>query len=93
VLLLSPQVHPWYLGWLLPLELACGGRAGLAWSALVLAAYAPLDRWATEGVWEMPMSVQLAEYLLLGVAIGLDPRRPRLRAARNEADSRAILKA
>jgi len=87
VLLLSPQVHPWYLGWLLPLELACSGRAGVAWSALVLAAYAPLDRWVTEGVWEMPLWVQSAEYLLLAVALALDPRRPRLREVREGFNS------
>jgi hypothetical protein len=90
VLLLSPQVHPWYLGWLLPLELACGGRAGLGWSALVLAAYAPLDRWITDGVWAMPVWLQLAEYLLLGVAVLLDPRRPRLAATVQDRDSPLI---
>lgn len=80
VLLLSPQVHPWYLGWLLPLELACGGRAGVLWSALVLVAYAPLDHWVTEGVWQMPLWLHVSEYLLLAVALALDPRRPWLGA-------------
>jgi hypothetical protein len=87
VLLLSPQVHPWYLGWLLPLELACGGRAGLAWSALVFAAYAPLDRWATGGVWDMPVWVQVLEYLLLGAALLLDPRRPAITSGSDGHDS------
>jgi hypothetical protein len=78
LLLLSPQVHPWYLGWLLPLELAAGGRAALVWSALVLAAYVPLDRWLSDGIWHMPLGVQLAEYGLLGLALLSDPRRPSL---------------
>jgi hypothetical protein len=55
LLLLSPQVHPWYLGWLLPLEVAAGGVAGLVWSVAVFCAYAPLDRWVAEGVWDMPL--------------------------------------
>jgi hypothetical protein len=76
VLLLSPQVHPWYLGWLLPLELVAGGRAGVVWSALVLVAYAPLDRWVTDGVWHMPYGLQLGEYVLLWVALMVDNRRP-----------------
>ncbi len=51
VLLLAPQIHPWYLLWLLPLECASGGVAGLVYAAVVLAAYAPADRWLVERVW------------------------------------------
>lgn len=78
VLLLSPQVHPWYLGWLLPLELAAGASAGLVWSASVLLAYAPLDSWVADGVWDMPPGLQILEYSLLALALILDPRRPSL---------------
>lgn len=74
VLLLSPQVHPWYLGWILPLELAAGGRAALIWSAAVLFAYAPLERWMSDGVWEMPLGLQLVEYAAVGVALVYDFR-------------------
>ncbi|MGD8317014.1 MAG: glycosyltransferase 87 family protein [Myxococcales bacterium] len=76
VLLLSPQVHPWYLGWLIPLELFAGGRAGLVWSASVLCAYAPLDRWVREGVWDMPLWLQLSSYGAVLLALVFDPRRP-----------------
>lgn len=76
VLLLSPQVHPWYLGWLLPLEVAAGGTAGLVWSGAALLAYAPLDRWVSEGIWEMPLWLQWIEYAAVAVALVLDPRRP-----------------
>lgn len=79
VLLLSPQVHPWYLAWLLPLELAAGGSAGLVWSAAVLCAYAPLDLWVNQGVWRMPAWLQIFEYSVVAVALILDPRRPSLR--------------
>jgi hypothetical protein len=79
VLLLSPQVHPWYLAWLLPLEVAAGGSAGLFWSAAVLCAYAPLDQWVTEGVWDMPRWLQIVEYSVVALALILDPRRPSLR--------------
>ncbi len=51
VLLFAPQVHPWYLLWLLPLECASGGVAGLVYAVVVLAAYAPADRWLVERVW------------------------------------------
>jgi len=80
LLLLSPQVHPWYLAWLLPIELAASGSAGLVWSAAVLCAYVPLDRWVAEGVWDMPPWVRIVEYSLVGLALVLDPRRPSLRS-------------
>ncbi|HSN84974.1 MAG TPA: glycosyltransferase 87 family protein [Polyangiales bacterium] len=79
VLLLSPQVHPWYLAWLLPLEVLAGGVAGLVWSGAVLLSYVPLDRWVREGVWDMPAWVQLLSYAIVLIALILDPRRPRLR--------------
>jgi hypothetical protein len=78
LLLLSPQVHPWYLAWLLPLEVAAGGVAGLIWSAAALCAYAPLDRWVAEGVWDMPLWLQISEYSILLLALVLDPKRPSL---------------
>jgi len=78
LLLLSPQVHPWYLGWLLPLEVAAGGSAGLVWSAVTLCAYAPLDRWVVEGVWDMPLWMQIFEYSVVALALILDPQRPSL---------------
>ncbi len=78
LLLLSPQVHPWYLAWLLPLELAARGSAGFVWSAAVLCAYAPLDLWVAEGVWDMPLSLQIFEYSVVAFALLLDPRRPSL---------------
>ena len=85
VLLLSPQVHPWYLAWLLPLELAAGGSAGLVWSAAVLCAYAPLDLWVSQGVWRMPLWLQIFEYSVVALALFLDPRRPTLRKLAPEA--------
>lgn len=78
VLLLSPQMHPWYLAWLLPLEVASHGFAGLVWSVTVLVAYAPLDRWVAEGVWQMPISLRILEYAVVLASLWLDPRRPRL---------------
>jgi hypothetical protein len=78
LLLLSPQVHPWYLAWLLPLEVVAGGSAGFVWSAAVLCAYAPLDLWVAKGVWDMPLWLQIFEYSLVALALFLDPRRPSL---------------
>lgn len=74
VLLLSPQVHPWYLGWLLPLDLAARGRAALVWSAAVLCAYAPLDGWAERGVWDMPSWLHILEYSVVAIALFFDFR-------------------
>ena len=84
VLLLSPQVHPWYLAWLLPLEVAAGGLAGLVWSAAVLVAYVPLDQWVTAHVWELSPTLQIFEYSVVATALMLDPRRPSLRRPASE---------
>ncbi|MEM8607230.1 MAG: glycosyltransferase 87 family protein [Myxococcota bacterium] len=77
-LLLSPQVHPWYLAWLLPLEVVSGRFAGLVWSAAALVAYLPLDRWLTDGVWEPSPLLQAAEYGLVAAALVLEHRLRRV---------------
>jgi hypothetical protein len=61
-LLFAPQVHPWYLLWLLPLEVASGRFAGLVWSATVLVAYAPLDGWIAHRVWDPMPVARVLEY-------------------------------
>ncbi|MEM7136248.1 MAG: hypothetical protein AAF500_06695 [Myxococcota bacterium] len=71
-LLLSPQVHPWYLAWLLPLEVVGGRFAAIVWSAAALVAYAPLDRWVADGIWEPTPTLHLLEYLLVALALLLD---------------------
>jgi hypothetical protein len=80
LLLVAPQVHPWYLLWVLPLEIACGGSAALVWSAAILIAYAPLDGWIARREWVEWPSARLVEYAIVGVALTLDPRsHPRSR--------------
>jgi hypothetical protein len=88
LLLLSPQVHPWYLAWLLPLEAAAGAVAGLVWSAAVLCAYAPLDRWVADGAWDMPLWLQISEYSVVVLALVLDPMRPSLQERVPSGNSR-----
>lgn len=67
-LLLAPQIHPWYLLWLLPLEIAAGRVAGLVWSAAVLVAYAPLDQWLAAREWLEPSFARVFEHgLVVGV--------------------------
>lgn len=80
-LLLAPQNHPWYLLWLLPLELSLGRHAVLVWSALALGAYAPLDLWWTERVWVEPRGLGLLQHAAV-VAIWWCERR-RHRVSRN----------
>jgi len=82
VLLFAPQLHPWYLLWLLPLECAAGGVAGLVYAVVVLAAYAPADRWLVERVWaEAPgarVVIHGAVWAVLAVelAVRSRPRAP-----------------
>lgn len=71
-LLFAPQLHPWYLLWLLPLECAAGGLAGLVWAAAVLVAYAPADRWLVERVWLEPSGARAAVHGLVWSALAVE---------------------
>jgi hypothetical protein len=73
-LLLAPQVHPWYLAWLLPIEIASGGLAGLAWSAAVLVAYSPLEGWAETRSWDDSAIARGIEYAVVVVALLVERR-------------------
>lgn len=66
-LLLAPQIHPWYLLWLLPLEAAAGGLGGLTWSVSVLVAYAPLDLWQRARIWNEASLAKLCEFGIVGL--------------------------
>ena len=73
-LLLAPQVHPWYLVWLLPFEVAGGRYAGLIWSAAVLIAYGPLDGWNVSREWHEPGWARVFEYLAVVAALLVEAR-------------------
>lgn len=71
-LLCAPQVHPWYLLWLLPLEAQSRRYSALVWSAVVLIAYIPLDGWVRARVWvESSLAIQ-AEYALVLAALAFE---------------------
>ena len=76
-LFFAPQVHPWYLLWFLPLEAIVDRRAGFVWSAAVLVAYAPLDRWLVDRSWEESALARVLEYgvFLSALAIEALPTR------------------
>ncbi len=72
VLLLSPQLHPWYLLWLLPVELALGRRVLLVWSAVALVAYAPLDGWLSARQWQEPAAARPLQFGLVLATLVLE---------------------
>ncbi|AKF08195.1 hypothetical protein [Sandaracinus amylolyticus] len=69
LLLVAPQVHPWYLAWLLPLEVASGRATGLVWSASMLVAYAPIDVWLVSGTWQESPIARVLEYTFVIVVL------------------------
>ena len=75
VLLLSPQVHPWYLLWLIPVDLCAGGIVGLAWSAAVLTAYLPIEGWLAFRVWDESIWVRGFQYSVVASALWVDMHR------------------
>lgn len=72
VLLLAPQIHPWYLLWLLPLHLALGRRAVVVWSVAILAAYAPLDGWLASREWQQSPWVSFVQYAIVAFALAVE---------------------
>lgn len=77
VLLLAPQLHPWYLLWILPLGLYAERRVELVWSAVILVAYVPLSGWLHGRIWaESDVGVAL-EHLLVWSVLGMELWRTR----------------
>jgi hypothetical protein len=87
-LLLAPQVHPWYLLWLLPLEAASGRFSGIVWSAAILVAYAPLEGWLAGREWHESMGARVLEYGLVALALLIESRP--LAEAEKQPDSAPI---
>lgn len=52
MLLISANVHPWYMAWMAPLLAIEASAAGLVWVALMPAAYAVLADYRATGVWQ-----------------------------------------
>jgi hypothetical protein len=52
MLLLSANVHPWYMAWMAPLLAVEPSVAGFVWVALMPLAYAVLAEYRTSGVWQ-----------------------------------------
>lgn len=52
MLLISANVHPWYMAWMAPLLAVEPALAGFIWVALMPLAYAVLARYRSTGIWE-----------------------------------------
>jgi hypothetical protein len=76
-LLLAPQLHPWYLLWLLPLELAAGGLAGLVLAAALPLTYAPLDAWLRTRSWNAPTAGVVTAHALAWTALAFEALQAR----------------
>jgi len=85
-LLGAPQLHPWYLLWLLPLGIVLGGRIALVWSAAVLGSYAGADAWAAHRVGAELGAFRAAEYAVVLGTLSLEVLCPYLTAGRDPTD-------
>ena len=77
-LLFAPQVHPWYLLWLLPLDLMVGSYALLVWSAAALMAYVPLDLWIRAREWQDQPWLAVLQSALVLLVLWLERNRNEL---------------
>lgn len=84
-LLLAPQLHPWYLALLVPLEFVTMRAAGLGFAAAAYVAYAPHDAWLEGRVWHVDPAAPAALHVYVWALIVVElvqhvrvRRRPRL---------------
>ena len=63
ILIVSANVHPWYLTWILPLAVFHWPWPVLIWGALAPVHYVVLLRWQSEHVWEGLSHWRWAVYL------------------------------
>lgn len=63
ILLVSANVHPWYLTWILPLTVFHWPWPVLIWGALAPVHYVVLIRWRQEHIWEGLTNWRWAVYL------------------------------
>ena len=73
-LVLAPQIHPWYVLWLLPLEAATARVAGFVFAAGLVATYAPLTGWASDRVWDDPTLAIALAHVAFVVAVAMERR-------------------
>jgi hypothetical protein len=52
ILLVSANVHPWYLTWVMPLAVFSWPGPVLVWGALAPIHYVVLVKWRTEHIWD-----------------------------------------
>ncbi|MFN3322728.1 MAG: hypothetical protein ACK5AZ_04460 [Bryobacteraceae bacterium] len=77
LLMLSANVHPWYLTWILPLLALIPHPALLTWTVLAPLSYEALLAWHALGEWNGVSPMRFAIYLpVYGLLIGRWMRKP-----------------
>jgi hypothetical protein len=72
LILVSSQVHPWYLLWLLPFLALSPSRAWLAFTFLVALSYETHALYAATGVWREPNAIRAAQYVPLYALLAVE---------------------
>jgi hypothetical protein len=66
IFLVSANVHPWYLTWVIPVAAVEANWVLLSWGALAPVFYTTLLRWRAEGVWDGVNAWRWAVYVPVG---------------------------
>jgi hypothetical protein len=77
LLVFSPVVHPWYVGWLAVLLPIAPRASGIVWLATVGLTSLTIAAYRTSGVWIDYPLVRLAEYVPVLVLLGVELWRER----------------
>jgi hypothetical protein len=79
ILLVSANVHPWYLTWVMPLAVVAWPWPALVWGALAPIHYVVLVKWRTEHIWDGLSPWRWAVYVpVMGVLMVQMVRRIRV---------------
>ena len=63
ILLVTPELRPWFVLWVLPMAALRADRTWLLFSGLVLLTYAGIDVYRETGTWPQPLWARLAVWL------------------------------
>jgi hypothetical protein len=91
MLLISANVHPWYMAWMAPLLAFEPSLAGFLWVALMPLAYAVLARYRATGIWDGSTNWRWAIYVpvfgsFFATFIGTGARRRRIGSVGKEEE-------
>jgi hypothetical protein len=90
LVIVSSQVHPWYLLWLLPFLAVKPSRGWLLFTFLIFISYETHALYRATGVWNEPTGIRLLQYAPLYLLLLAEATAPRLVSTETPAAPEAM---